>query len=170
MINKEIDIWIDYHYYWIRKAKDNDFPVYFFRYEDMITNPKEAMEEFFACILDVQNVENTVCQKLIEENLSKGREAAALDEPKVEQIENHKEFFIPKIEQFIKERALELLYFFGYTKYEEGTNIHVAQGNPFFPDGVKYYGFKTTNSELKKKMNELPIDSERPKILINDPA
>ena len=42
------------------KAKDENFPVFFFRFEDLVTVPEVVLKEVFAFSLERENIDSTV--------------------------------------------------------------------------------------------------------------
>lgn len=39
LVRDKIQQWDAFHSYWLEKAENEDLPVFFFRYEDMLTKP-----------------------------------------------------------------------------------------------------------------------------------
>lgn len=58
--------------YWINVAKKKETPVYFIRFEDLTSNPKETLSDVFSYFLDVDSIEGTIIEKRIEEIISPG--------------------------------------------------------------------------------------------------
>lgn len=54
-----------YHDVIIQDAKEKKVPVYFIRYEDLVTHPLEQLEKIFCFLLNVESIEGTVIQKRI---------------------------------------------------------------------------------------------------------
>ncbi len=50
-IEQEVHIWRRWHQYWIDKAREQEVPIYFFRFEDMLQNPEEVLKDIFAFAL-----------------------------------------------------------------------------------------------------------------------
>ena len=46
-VKHEVKIWKMWHNHWIEKAKKMQVPIYFFRYEDMMRDPKEILTKIF---------------------------------------------------------------------------------------------------------------------------
>jgi hypothetical protein len=70
-----------------------------------------------------ESIDQSNISRLIQENISRGKETTALDQPKVEQLEADIQIMTPAMESYINDKALELLYFFGYSKYESSSMI-----------------------------------------------
>ena len=58
--------------YWLNLAENTDKVVYFFRFEDVLTNPREVLTELFQFILGLESLEGTVMEQRIEECLKMG--------------------------------------------------------------------------------------------------
>ena len=52
---------------WLNIAEKTDKPVYFFRFEDVIDNPKRELMKIFGFILGLDSLEGTVIERRIEE-------------------------------------------------------------------------------------------------------
>lgn len=76
-MKQELSCWRDWHDYWVRKARDENFPVLFFRFEDLVSQPGEVLKEVFAFSLGVQSVQNTLVGKKIELFMRKKAEGTA---------------------------------------------------------------------------------------------
>ena len=63
---------------WMREKLEPAVPIYWVRYEDLVLNPKPALLELFSFMLDVPNLDGTVCEKRIIDYCAKGSEAAAV--------------------------------------------------------------------------------------------
>lgn len=59
VVKQEIVAWRDYHLYWLKQASERNIPIYFFRYEDMLSSTFFIMKEVFAFLLGMKSVENT---------------------------------------------------------------------------------------------------------------
>ena len=68
--------------FWINAAKNKEVPVYFVRFEDLITNPKEFLSEIFAFFLDVDTIKGTVIEQQIEEICSDGHTNSLIYKPR----------------------------------------------------------------------------------------
>ena len=51
--------WIDY---WITKSKNREVPVYFCRFEDIISEPMKSLSDIFGFILGQNSIEGTVIE------------------------------------------------------------------------------------------------------------
>ena len=64
--------WYDH---WISVAESEARPVYFFRFEDVLDNPKRELTGIFKFILGMESLEGTVIERRIEEITSLGMKA-----------------------------------------------------------------------------------------------
>ena len=67
--------WVGYHKYWIKRSKDEEIPLYFIRFEDMINDPKPVLTELFQFCLNMPTLEGSVIEERINFVLSKGETA-----------------------------------------------------------------------------------------------
>ena len=51
-------MWDESYTYWRHENKDA-VPLFYYRYEDLVTNPKKLLEEIFCFALGVESVEGT---------------------------------------------------------------------------------------------------------------
>ena len=66
MLRQEVSAWKDFHTYWINHASDpRKVPVFFFRYEDITTDPVSTLIELFKYLLEVPSLEGTWLEKRI---------------------------------------------------------------------------------------------------------
>jgi len=57
-------------------------PIYYFRFEDLISDPKKVLSEIFCIALGVESLEGTVMEQRIEEVVKKGSSGNALYKPR----------------------------------------------------------------------------------------
>ena len=51
--------------YWLEQAHTTDKPIYFFRFEDVMDNPRQELEDLMKFILGMESLEGTVIQQRI---------------------------------------------------------------------------------------------------------
>jgi hypothetical protein len=54
--------WKKWHEYWIEKSQTSEVPIYYFRFEDIISDPKSVLTEIFSMVLGVPSLEGTVME------------------------------------------------------------------------------------------------------------
>jgi hypothetical protein len=59
-------LWNEYNAYWYDVAKKGEVPVYLFRFEDLIQDPKTVLTDIFELLLDKESLEGTYVEKRIE--------------------------------------------------------------------------------------------------------
>ena len=64
-MKQEITCWRDFHNLWIKKARDEGVPVFFFRFEDISRDVKPVLMDVFAFCLDRPNVQDTLIEAKI---------------------------------------------------------------------------------------------------------
>ena len=53
-------------------AENTDKPVYFFRFEDILTNPEAELRNLFKFILGVESIDGTVVEQRIKDVMAMG--------------------------------------------------------------------------------------------------
>jgi len=61
--------------HWIKKAESTNCPIYFFRFEDVLQNPREELQNLFKFILGLESLEGTVIERRIDDVLNIGKQA-----------------------------------------------------------------------------------------------
>ena len=111
-------LWAKWHDYWIKIGRERNIPIYFFRFEDLLIDPEPVLKDMFKYILGVDNVDNSVIEKRIQETISTGknfiykpRNAGGGFHKCVDKISSEQmEFMMHTLEPF--------MFFFGYAKDE----------------------------------------------------
>ena len=62
-------IWFEY---WLNVAETTNKPVYFFRFEDILSQPEVELRNLFAFILGIEDVTGTVIEKRIKDVMAMG--------------------------------------------------------------------------------------------------
>lgn len=52
-------LWNEYNAYWHEVSKKGDVPVYFFRFEDLLTEPRKVLLSIFEFLLGAESLEGT---------------------------------------------------------------------------------------------------------------
>jgi hypothetical protein len=63
-LQQSYDMWDESYTYWRHTNKDA-VPIYYYRYEDLVTHPKQILEEMICFALGVESIEGTYIQKRI---------------------------------------------------------------------------------------------------------
>ena len=61
--------------YWIKLAEETKKPIYFFRFEDILQDPKRELTNIFKFILGMDSIEGTVIERRIEDVIKMGAKA-----------------------------------------------------------------------------------------------
>ena len=56
------EAWHMWHQYWIDMAEQTDKPIYFFRFEDVMANPRKELTNLMKFILGMESTEGTVLE------------------------------------------------------------------------------------------------------------
>ena len=75
-------IWKKWHEYWINKAKQQDVPILFFRFEDLLSDPQTTLSDIFSFALKVENIKGTVIEKRIMDAVNQGSKGNTLYKPR----------------------------------------------------------------------------------------
>jgi hypothetical protein len=59
-----------------------EVPIYFFRFEDLLTKPKEILSEMFCFVLGIPSLEGTVMEARIDEIINGGTKENVLYKPR----------------------------------------------------------------------------------------
>ena len=54
--------WHTWHNYWVDMAKSTNKPIYFFRFEDVLANPRKELRNLMQFVLGVESIEGTVME------------------------------------------------------------------------------------------------------------
>lgn len=147
LVKQELDIWIGHHRWWLEKAKEMKMPLLFFRFEDVLMDSKQVLEEVFTFMLEVEDIEGTVIQTRIQETIAKGKEASQLYKPRSGAMNKNAHRYSPELIEYIKEKAGDLLYFFGYVNFDENPTGFFNFDTHSEENLQKNYGFRQFNKE-----------------------
>ena len=135
----------------LHDAKMKSVPVLFIRFEDLVRNPKEELENIMKFLCNTKDIKGTNAERRIQEVLAKGEDATV-----TYQLKDHTRVLNPNVKkynleqlEFIKKELKDIIYYFGYAfMADDPDNI-----TGFFeyenaePELVKtYYGFKELNN------------------------
>eukprot|EP00349_Pseudokeronopsis_sp_Brazil_P006233 CAMPEP_0202964252 /NCGR_PEP_ID=MMETSP1396-20130829/8338_1 /ASSEMBLY_ACC=CAM_ASM_000872 /TAXON_ID= /ORGANISM="Pseudokeronopsis sp., Strain Brazil" /LENGTH=142 /DNA_ID=CAMNT_0049686221 /DNA_START=868 /DNA_END=1293 /DNA_ORIENTATION=+ len=116
---KSIAIWGQTYKFWIEKAKEKKFPIYFWKYEDLLKDNKAELEKQFAFLLGAESIEGTYMQERIRrllESESKGKTYERRSKDKEEE-----ELYTQEMKDWVSKECEDGLIFFGYAKFEGDT-------------------------------------------------
>ena len=99
-------------------------PIYFVRYEDLVTSKKETMMGLFSFLLETKDLKDTNCERRIDSVIDQGESSGLTYKLKstTGKFNAHKHRYTEKQISFIKESLKEHLHFFGYTTNAEEDN------------------------------------------------
>lgn len=126
---------------------DKKNPIFFVRYEDLVTGLEGPSTEALEFLLDLESLEGTNCQTLVKELAAKGKEATSsykLVKTTTGVPNAHLHRYTPDQMDYIKQKLGHILYFFGYTNHPTETNVFdfFKFDNHSEENLSKYYGFK----------------------------
>ena len=88
--------WKIWHDYWIKVAEDSSKPVYFFRFEDVLENPREELTKLFKFILAMDSLEGTVIERRIEDVLKMDKKSTQAYTPRSGGINKNMKNYTPE--------------------------------------------------------------------------
>ena len=50
-LESDIEMWLQWHDYWLDKVRTSEVPIYFFRFEDLLINPEPILKDIFRMVL-----------------------------------------------------------------------------------------------------------------------
>lgn len=81
-ISQEVLIWKKWHDYWLTKARERQIPVFFFRFEDLLVDPKKTLSDILGFALQTKSVEGTIIERRIVEAIQAGQNGNTLYKPR----------------------------------------------------------------------------------------
>lgn len=69
----EVEMWVTWHEYWLDKIQNGKVPVYFFRFEDLISGPEDVLKDIFRMVLGATNIDETIVHQRIKDTISGGK-------------------------------------------------------------------------------------------------
>ena len=75
-IDDNIKAYDEFHKYWVKGAEERRVPVFFFRFEDMQSNPYPLFKSMFEFIFGLENIEGTFIDHRIRKVLEEGKSKA----------------------------------------------------------------------------------------------
>ena len=138
----------EWHRYWITIAEESDRPVYFFRFEDVLQNPRKELTNLFKFILGVESLEGTVMERRIEDVLAMGDRASQTYKPREGGINKNLHNFTPEMIDQIKKRNEDVFHIFGYVKDDRNDD-----GTPFMDYEGTASAKSTEQLNYFKKLN-----------------
>lgn len=73
-VKQEMTCWRDFHNYWIKRARDENLPLYHFRFEDITKDPKQVLMDVFSFSLAKESVQGTLIEAKVDYLMAKKKE------------------------------------------------------------------------------------------------
>lgn len=137
-------------------AENTDKPVYFFRFEDILTNPEAELRNLFKFILGVESIDGTVVEQRIKDVMAMGAKKNQTYKPRQGGTNKNTQNYLPEQIEFTKRHNEELFHIFGYVK-DEVNNPGSSTGYLDFegtakPENVaKINYYRTLNERAMEK-------------------
>lgn len=100
-----------------KHCEEKKCPIYFVRYEDLLTKPKEELTGIMSFILDLDSLEGTNVQRRIDE-VTASKDAG---QPDLGKFNKNVDKYTQEQIDYIKSKNADHLYYFGYTNSSEST-------------------------------------------------
>ena len=65
-LRESAGLWKNQVSYWMKASKQMKTPIYFFRYEDLLSNPEATLKDIFRFSLKIEKIEGTYVEKRIQ--------------------------------------------------------------------------------------------------------
>jgi hypothetical protein len=114
-------MWKQFYDYWVKIAIDKTIPVYFFRYEDLSTDPARIIKEIFEFTLEVDSLSGTYLEKRINDSVKKAKKPQFY-KPRQGGINLNIHRYSDEQINMLKTTYRDHLNYFGYTKLPSKTN------------------------------------------------
>lgn len=137
-------------------AETTERPIYFFRFEDVMANPRKEISKLFQFVLGMDTLEGTVLETRIEEILSMGSEKNRVYKPRSGGSNKNLKNFTREQIAYCKEVNEELFHVFGYAKDEREEN-----NTPFLDFEGKARPESTQKTNYYKKLNEMGFERRK---------
>ena len=153
-----VEAWNQWHNYWVDLAKKSDAPIYFFRYEDVLANPRQELQSLMKFILGMDSIEGTVIEQRIEDVLAMGKASSQVYKPRSGGSNKNMQNYTAEQIEYQKSVNEELIHFFGYCKddsIKDNLTPFVDYGGKAKPESVrqinKYKELNTRAFENRRK-------------------
>ena len=125
-------------------------PIHIVRYEDLVLTPKEAYSGLFKFMLGMENIDGTNVERRIDEVVAMGSKASQTYVLKATtgQFNMNAQRYTKEQMDFIKQEMGDLLYFLGYSNFDEKsmTNFFTFESHTEDHKGL-HNGFRRANAE-----------------------
>ena len=105
-------MWKEFYEYWLEIAEKGTIPVYFFRFEDLVTDPQRILTEVFQFVSDSDSLEGTYLEKRINESVGKD---SKIYSPREGGINMNLNKYSKDQFDLIASKCRHLIHYFGYS-------------------------------------------------------
>ena len=103
-------------------AENTDRPIYFFRFEDVMANPRVELQNLMKFILGMDSIEGTVLEQRIEDVVSMGAASTQIYKPRSGGSNKNLMNYTPEQLEYKTSELEKLVHFFGYAVDEKNPN------------------------------------------------
>ena len=68
-----VNLWFKYHDYWMEKIKNQEIPIFIFRFEDLLVTPEKVLKDMFRFILAKKDIDGCIIEQRIRDVISGGK-------------------------------------------------------------------------------------------------
>jgi hypothetical protein len=149
-LNEFSDIYPNFLDYHMTAADRKIIPTYYYRFEDLVTDPYPVLKELFEFLFGVENIEGTYLDKRIKQVLFKGAQAYV---PRKGGINKNMDQYSPEQIALIKEKTERFLKYFGYASVageESKDHASIFEFEPKEGEELKLNEWKNSNQVHKE--------------------
>lgn len=113
-LNQTMMLYNNFLDYWTKFADSKQVPVYFFRYEDLISDPYNVLREIFEFMLGMDSMEGTFIEKRIRNRLENTKPSKAIYTPRSGGVIKSMHQFTDKQIDMVLKGSSHYINYFGY--------------------------------------------------------
>lgn len=115
-VREHIDIYNRFYDYWLERAQNKDLPVYFIRFEDILLNQRETVEQTVEYLLALDSVRGRYIEKRLDECIG-DLSNAGIYKPRSAVINGSMKYFSKEYQELVKEGCRKHINYFGYSEF-----------------------------------------------------
>lgn len=131
--DSELECYFRWHEYWMDKVRNSNVPIYFFRFEDLLTTPEVVLKDMFKFILAKEDVDNSVIEERIKDVIARGKNFLYKPRSAGGGFHKHANKITKDQMDRLKDKLEYYLYLFGYAQNDD------------YPESDKFYSERGIN-------------------------
>jgi len=121
-ITNNCRLYRQWHEWWLNLAENTNVPVYFFRFEDVISNKQHMFTELMSYILGMESTEGTVLEKRIQDVMNMSASKQQVYKPRSGSVNKNLEKYTKEMLEFVYKELEPIVHIFGYAKDDPNAN------------------------------------------------